>query len=109
MKRSVSVLMAAGAAVLMLSGCATRTVDLQASGATPAGPGLANLYYVCLPDDPGTALYFTTVVGSAEDEYEFPIYDQESCMERFNVKPQATSAPLSEDQRKRDVFEDDAE
>lgn len=81
-------------ATVSLSGCGSRQIDKAVAGAV-AQQGAPNLYWICLDADPGTALYFTDVEGSSEDEYEFAIYDHQGCMEKYGVAPVASVKPIS--------------
>lgn len=57
-------------ALVALTGCSVKQVDMQVTGATPV-PGTGNLYRFC---DGTTLIYFSNWGGMANDEYEFIVY-----------------------------------
>jgi len=90
-----------GVALLALTGCSAKTIDLAATGAQQV-PGSGNLYRFC---DGPLAIYFSNYGGGAADEYEFIVYDSPFCatgdpntpQEAPNDGPQTESLPDGDD------------
>jgi hypothetical protein len=56
-----------GVTAAVLSGCATKKVDIEATGAQVV-PGTQSLYRFCAGD---MLIFFTRHAGEADDEYEW--------------------------------------
>lgn len=78
------------AALLMLTGCSAKQVDIAATGAT-AVPGAGNLYRFC---DGSTLIYFSNWGDTTNDEYEFIVYN--GCSTDPNAKTETNNLPDSE-------------
>lgn len=69
-RRTLCATAAAGLLVAGISGCATKSVDVAATGAQKV-PGSASLYRFC---DGPHMIYFSNF-GVGDDEFEFFVYD----------------------------------
>ncbi len=78
------------AAVLTLSGCSAKQVDIAATKAQQV-PGAGNLYRFC---DGSTLIYFSNWGDGSNDEYEFIVYN--GCSTDPNAKTETNNLPDSE-------------
>lgn len=104
-KRTI-VALSLGLSVFGLTACATRPIDMNVTQATQV-PGIPNLYWMCFPEDPGTALYFSNVPGTSENDFEFAIYDHDGCLAKLSGAAPAPTAPSVYDRNSRQEFTDE--
>jgi hypothetical protein len=77
------------AALIALSGCSAKQIDIAATGAVQV-PGAGNLYRFC---DGSTLIYFSNYGNGSQDEYEFIVYN--GCSTDPNAKTETNNLPDS--------------